>query len=581
MSSIIVSTISDCIASIALNAVNKHTDSFTDELLLKSSLKEYIESQRKYNELVSLGEEIDFQGLAEYIENNLMSDVDTWLYGKSTKERASARSTIIAKATCAANADSDEAKSRAIKSVSVALNIIRDCSRRHIPKQLKMIAAEATDEIIAYVKDEAKGIKDNQKKLENDIKHVAESIETMNSNQLSIENAVLLAKDNQWSTIEDRMDSFIKHLSAEHPLAPDYGVVYDSGFKSVPLTDEAVNKYPPRLELSCDLYSGGKKLNDPIEDILDYHKRHQQSITIDVKNATQYLGDIRDPFQYEAKLSSGSKFTLHPPQLSKTIPCSIKVRDKVFFDLVYIKIQEILDDETLVIGNQDSESDINFELRINPSDQEHPQFAVKTRKLTNRDYLKIASFYCDLDKYRDLHIYCLTTSEDLIAGTIDFSMKTDFGSWDAEVDFIKRICEIEDYFNLTLPTPRVVTNKEYSLITHISNLIREETVNYPWSQLNFTITLNPQWRTLITALNGSMDYIYYIKDDACSIFDTEIKIRYIRYIEKAAVLNYDKVVKKLDVLEDGDMIKITVVPETEDAIFDSLRIPDELDYNKI
>ena len=578
MSSIIVSTASECISSIALKAAAKHAGALSEEQQLKKSLKEYIESQRKYNELVSLGEEIDFQGLADYIEKNLMSDVDTWLYGKSSKERASARTTIISKAACAANVDSDEAKSRVVKLVSVALNIIKDCYRHHIPKQLKLLVAEAADEIITCVKDEAKEVVDNQKKLENDIRHVSESIESMNSNQLSIDNAVRLAKDNQWSTIEDRMDSFIKHLSAEHPLAPDYGVVYDSGFKSVPLTDDAISKYPPRLELSCDLYSDGKKLNDPIENILDYHKRHQRAITIDVKKAVQYLGNILDPFQNEAKLSSGSTFTLHPPQLSKTIPCSIKVRDKVFFDLIYIKVQEILDDETVVIGNQDSESDINFELRINPSNQEHPQFAVKTRKLTNRDYLKIASFYCDLEKYKDLHIYCLSTGEDLIAGTLDFSMKTDFGSWDAEADFIKRICEIEEFFGLTLPTPRAVTNKEYSLITHISNLIREEYVNYPWSQLNFTITLNPQWRTLITSLDGSMEYIYYIKDDACCIFDTELKFRYIRYIEKANVLNYDKVIKKLDALDDGDIIKITVVPDAEDAIFDSLRIPDQLDY---
>lgn len=578
MSSIIVSIASDCISSITLNAVAKHTGTLYEEKKLKSSLKEYIESQRKYNEIVSLSEEIDFQGLADYIEKNLMGDVDTWLYGKSSKERASARSTIITKAACAANVDSDEAKSRVVKLVSVTLDIIKDCYRHHIPKPLKLLTAEATEEIITCVKDGAKEIVDNQKQLENDIKDVSESLEALNSNQLSIDNAVRFAKDNQWSTIEDRMDSLIKHLSAEHPLAPDYGVAYDSGFKSVPLTDDAISKYPPRLELSCDLYSDGKKLDDPIEDILDYHKRHQRPLTIDVKNAVQYLGSFLDPFQKEAERSTGSRFTLHPPQLSKTIPCSIKVRDKVFFDLIYIKVQEILDDGTLVIGNQDSESDIYFELRINPSNPEHPQFAIKTRRLTNRDYLKMASFYCDLDKYNDLHIYCLSTGEDLIAGTIDFSMKTDFGSWDAEVDFIKRICEIEEWFDLKLPPPRVVTNKEYSLITHLSNLIREEYVNYPWRQLNFTITLNPHWRTLITSLGGSMEYVYYIKDDMCSIFGTELKLKYIRYIEKAAVLNYDKVVKKLEVLEDGDVIKITVVPETEDAIFDSLRIPDELNY---
>ena len=156
-------------------------------------------------------------------------------------------------------------------------------------------------------------------------------------------------------------------------------------------------------------------------------------------------------------------------------------------------------------------------------------------------------------------------------------MESDFGSMDEEAEFLRRLCDIEDYFDIILPSPKEVSRKDISLIKHISNLIREEAVTCPWDRIDFRFTLDPKIRSYIQRTNGQVEYVYYIKDSSCEILGTKLEFRYIRYIEKASIDNFDKVLKKLEVLDDGDEIKFTIISAGPASIYDSLKIPQELE----
>ena len=59
--------VGDYIAGLGLDAAKQHMESKIDEHKLKCALKEYIESERKYNDLCTMAEECDFQGIVEYL----------------------------------------------------------------------------------------------------------------------------------------------------------------------------------------------------------------------------------------------------------------------------------------------------------------------------------------------------------------------------------------------------------------------------------------------------------------------------------------------------------------------------------
>lgn len=70
-----------------------------------------------------MAEEIDFQGLVEYIDQNLLDTVSVRIFAPKKKDRGQARDSIVADAITHANANTIQAKSRVTRCVSDCLDI--------------------------------------------------------------------------------------------------------------------------------------------------------------------------------------------------------------------------------------------------------------------------------------------------------------------------------------------------------------------------------------------------------------------------------------------------------------------------
>ena len=78
--------IADCLADIGMEIGKEYIKKGYDEKKLHDSLIDYIESQRKYNEICLHEEEFDFQGLFEYIHNNFFDDVKKRIMSVDSKK---------------------------------------------------------------------------------------------------------------------------------------------------------------------------------------------------------------------------------------------------------------------------------------------------------------------------------------------------------------------------------------------------------------------------------------------------------------------------------------------------------------
>ena len=99
----VTDTILGFIADIGLDAAKGRYKITLDKLQARAELTDYLARQQKYMFDCSLDEEIDFEGLAEYIRYNLMDDVQNRLFG-TKKERGIARQAIADKAAYYAQA---------------------------------------------------------------------------------------------------------------------------------------------------------------------------------------------------------------------------------------------------------------------------------------------------------------------------------------------------------------------------------------------------------------------------------------------------------------------------------------------
>lgn len=109
----------DYVGNLALDAGKNHFKCKLDEQKIKTALTDYMKRQRNYNEACSLAEEIDFQGLMDYVCTNFLDDVSIRAFHPDKRVRTRIREQIIDKAVAYSQAETDEAKKKVATSISM------------------------------------------------------------------------------------------------------------------------------------------------------------------------------------------------------------------------------------------------------------------------------------------------------------------------------------------------------------------------------------------------------------------------------------------------------------------------------
>lgn len=571
-----IETAAEYLTDLGIEATKDNVKNKLDEKKLRESLIAYIESQQKYNEMCSLAEEIDFQGLIDYIKNNLIDATGTRFFDPNRNKRGQARQQIVDAAVAFSKADTDEAKFRVSKYISICLDIIRGFYEEH---HLSLKEFLLSDMIVDAVADEVAEVQTTLMTAVDSAKNeILGKIDNTGS-LFSVDKALAFAKAGETDTIRDGIKKILDHISLEHPYYPHFGYDYRNGMiLSKPLTEEAKKLYPPKYVLTGPVKIGNQYYNNPNGNPLDYSYRHQIPITLEISKATKLLGEKPDPRQDEMAGLEGQKLIASPPEFPPAFPCAIKVGETIFFEYILLRTQEILDDGTYIIGNKDQGGSFYFEIRINPQIPSSPDFSMKIRNATNRELLNFVRFMTTLSKEKDLHIYVLALGEDIIAGYINgIDYQTGFSSVDEEIDFLERVCVIEDYFHIQLNPHGEISYKEYKTVIQISDLIRNEEVLGTWNEATFTGVLTQHFREELINMDKEEYRFSYVGISHVELFGAEFEFRFMRTFKDAQMVDIEKVRRKAEVLDDGDEIKITFRAGNDKRTIDTLKIPDNIE----
>lgn len=276
---------------------------------IRETLQSFIEIHAKINELSSVAEEIDFQGLADYINANLLEDVKLRLFGKKN-ERKIARETIINKAVAYSQVKTEPSRKKVVKLITSIIDILREYYRNKVGHHALLISSEIVDDIEGTLKEQFVGQEQRltdivQSAEQRVIYEVSNQIERINSNNaLSVEKNLQLTRLGKFNEIETNLNSLLRCIGSEHILYPDYR--YVSELKegelrliSQPVSLEAIKKYPPKMECIGKIKLGTQYLNEFNLDIISYANRHQLPVTISILEAKKFLGALM--IQYNVK----------------------------------------------------------------------------------------------------------------------------------------------------------------------------------------------------------------------------------------------------------------------------------------
>lgn len=581
-----IGLVGEYIAGLGLDAAKQHMTSKIDEHKLKCELKAYIEGERQYNDICTMAEECDFQGLVEYITQELLDDVEKRFFSVSTDARRKAHEEIISKVVIYSKASTAESKKRVGRLIAISLEIVRQFFKKKVSFSDYLIAAEIVDAVdentINIVQSATSDIQHSVLETKNELSGQLDLIKQsiMNSSLYSAENISKMVVAGQFSQIEKNLKKFLVGMSMDHPLYPDYGFTFDGDIlKSIPLSATAQQRYPAQLKFKGTIRVGNHYFNDVTVNPLDYAYRHQVKLVMSISEAVKLLGNRPDPIQTEAEQFVGKDIIANPPEFPKAFPCSIKVGKKTYFDYILFRTEEILDDGTYVIGNREQkDSTIHFEVKINPENLRKEDFIVNITNANNHELLKYTRFMDELAYVKDLHIYALNAQKDFIAGTINsMNYETGFGSISEEIDFLERVCAIEDYFHVEMDISGNISEEEYCCVLKISELILNDEVSSTWKEALFTGVLGAEFRKQIEKMDSSIAMLSYVGVCDVNLFGAEFEFKYMRTYKCAVIQELDRIKNLVSYLADGDPVKIKFVPGDDKSMFDTLHIPEKIE----
>lgn len=544
------------IADIGLEAAKKRVKTIQNDKQARKILEDYIARQQKYNIECSKEEEIDFQGLAEYIRGNLMDDVESRLFGTKT-ERGRARQTIADKAACYAKAkaglSADRARHLAVASVDILNSFYRDKAGR----DLLLVAAEVEDTIISEMEDQ-------HREIVNKIDVVEKKLE--DSSLLSIDRNLMLADEGNLDVVENNLSAFFTALNSKHDLKPYYGFAMEgqNRLKSIPLRPDAVELYPPRFEVTATAF---KMAGTPLQrlDSNTFYRayRSQAHIEFDIVTAKKYLGEVLDPIQNEAEELSGKHMVMKPPAFPAAFPCSVIVDGETIVDYLLLRTKKIEDDGIVVITNEEQEN-FNFKVilmvnvenaslniittPVNPSNEEAFKY---------RLFLKKAMFAKSIALKSLRHnVIIISSKANLTPHECD--------NLDSEIEFLKKVVAIEKYFRSTLTIPGEITVDDHRVINRLYSMITAGEHYGTCSRFTMSFELSTELRNAISTLGERVCRFTCHVDEEVDLFGQKLCFTILKKFDGLRLENFEKVKAKLEVLEDGDILKLAFVSGTDD-----------------
>ena len=136
----------DYIVELGLDAIKNQLMTANEQKAIKERIKEFIMRQKEINVNCTLEEELDFEGLANYLRSDLLEDVQVLLFGSST-ERIDAQKAVMSKATTYAQAKTKLSCTRAQKMTETAINILRSFYRSQMSRTSRFASTEVIDSV--------------------------------------------------------------------------------------------------------------------------------------------------------------------------------------------------------------------------------------------------------------------------------------------------------------------------------------------------------------------------------------------------------------------------------------------------
>ena len=358
-----------------------------------------------------------------------------------------------------------------------------------------------------------------------------------------------------------------KIIGTTHPHYPFYALeVKKVGENyipySKPLTKEAFEKYPPSIK--GKLYFSDKyKHFRNIKELLDYSYKTQTEIEINNIELMKMIGDDEDAYQDEIEvlLSKATDWKLKPKEFPEARPCKIVIEgSEISYEYILLRTTRIEENKVFLSNEEQGiDTDLNFVFDLK---NKKITFNIRlNEKATNRSLLKYLKFTKSALNKGKISIISLELDAVLAEGILNNSdYDSPFDSIDTEITFVEYITLIEDHYKTTVEVPEQIEGDDLEAVYYLGEALKYGEIKGTWKDGTFDFIIAEDTAQNIKSLEDKSFDLNFVAPATAVIFKREFQIPKITITFKnAQVKDLDKVKKKAEVLEDGDVMKVTFV----------------------
>ena len=536
----------DLLTDLGVEIVRPKIHNKLTENQARERLNAFLSKQQKLNDICSLEEEIDFEGIAKYIQSELIEDVRVRLISGDPHARDEARREIITKATHYAQANTKLSVKRATRIIDSALNILKEYYRSKINQELLFVS----NEIIECIESESKATRDEIDAVRDVIDETA---------ILSLDNNVKLAASGKIVAVQTNLSVFMRGISSQHSLYPYYRYdLRDHGqIVSVPTTDEAISKYPPTIRIVPDrIRVGDQDYADWDAATLWESYRKQEPIEVHVSEAQKYLGDVLDPTQSEAEELKGALIKFAPKPFPKAEPCSFMIDNEIVLDYLLMRTRTVEEDGTAIWANDEEPNRIiQFECIIPPSFNRF-SFNLNT---THNSVDALLLYYKTIERIcrgGEAAIKMLEKREVVIRGPIP---KQDSSDAEQAVIFYSKLSAIETFFEVSFEIPETIDQNDLSITDYLYSLATAGKAKSTWREIKVSYKANESNRKIIKNLKDEPLYLVLAFDVTINFFGSHFSFPIQRHYESATVNDLEKLKQKVELLDEEDTYSLKYI----------------------
>lgn len=395
-------------------------------------------------------------------------------------------------------------------------------------------------------------------------------------------NVLNLAKENECTKVLNELNTLKSSIESQHPYFPHwrYDVSTNSSgrFKisHVPISNEAVVKYPPRGTMKFNLpeeYKWAKNMDD----LINYGYQKQIPIQLELTELKAWIGEL---LIEDKKSESKGELTLEilPRKFPAPIPMRLEFQDKSFsIDYLEMAIIEI-DGSKIIISNEKQDlAKIILKINIDFKNKENCRFSINVSdkyKLNVEANLIANDFMIKSNRNVDKKLILLKEGKELLRFN-----KINFDEEDKELknryNLLRQLRKLEKYYNIEFVLPeKNITDEEFEKINILNCAMKNKAIKGTYTDLNLSLEINKssnQYELLSNTKLGLLTMSF--KNKTIDLFNQTIKFKesYIEFHD-AKLKDKENVIKKLDILDDKDIINIQFIPDKDNTFKEFYKI---------